>query len=104
MIQHKVKQTNNQAMKKEELFEAFLDSIALLVAAKIEQPKTAEVKTERKKLVGIRGIAKYLGVNPGTVQRMKDRGEFPTYWVGNRVYTYSDELENSIKKNGGLKK
>lgn len=61
---------------------------------KKEEPQ----KSQRIKLKGIRGIADHLGSSTRTVQKMKDKGLFPVYWVGKNLYAYSDEVEAGIKE------
>ena len=48
----------------------------------------------RVKIQGIRGLMKFLNnCSSATAQKVKDSGKFPVYWVGNRFYCYSDEVE-----------
>lgn len=63
-----------------------------------ELPKTIE--SERKKINGIRGLAKYLEVSIPTAQRLKNKGKFPFYEAGNKVYFFSDEVHKGLKSKG----
>lgn len=57
-----------------------------------------DIPKERVKIKGIRGLMKFLdGCSSTTAQKEKDSGKFPVYWVGNRFYCYSDEVEEGIK-------
>lgn len=53
---------------------------------------------ERKKLKGVRGIAKFLECSPGTVQKMLNNHRFKVYRIGRLIYAYSDEIEDSIRQ------
>lgn len=53
---------------------------------------------ERVKIKGIRGLMKFLNdCSSTTAQKVKDSGKFPVYWIGNRFYCYSDEVELGLK-------
>lgn len=67
----------------------------------VEPKQTPENK--REKINGIRGLAKYLDVSVPTAQRIKNKGRFPFYESGNKVYFFSDEVNNGLKV-GGVKK
>lgn len=62
------------------------------------QPVEPAYKQEnRQKINGIRGLAGYLGVSVPTAQRLKNKGKFPFYESGNKVYFFSDEVNNGLK-------
>lgn len=57
-----------------------------------------KTETNRVKIMGIRGLANYLKGSTSTAQKLKNDGKVPFYEVGNRVYFYSDEVDNALKK------
>lgn len=78
----------------------FVDLISDKVVEKMkkfEPPKKENEQVQRKRLDGIRGIAEFLHLSTGTVQKMKNNNTIPTYSIGNKVYAYSDELEKALK-------
>lgn len=87
-------------MERKDFLNEFIEFLTNEVTQRMKEQPKEEKKIERKKLMGIRGIADFLGISPGTVQRMRNRGEFPVYWVGAKMYAYSDELESAINKGG----
>ena len=72
-------------------------------------PEPIQVLPVRKKINGIRGLGDYLEVSLPTAQKLKNEKLFPFYQSGNKVYFYSDEVDNGLKVNAkekgkGLKK
>lgn len=55
---------------------------------------------ERKRVDGIRGLAGYLKVSLPTAQRLKNKGKIPFYESGNKVYFFTDEIDQGLKKGG----
>ncbi|GET19873.1 DUF3853 family protein [Prolixibacter denitrificans] len=80
-----------------EVIDARLSTIEELLIELKHGPTRVE-KTNRQKLNGIRGIAKYLKCSVRTAQALKDKGLFPVYWVGKNLYAYSDEVEEGLKE------
>lgn len=89
------------------LFQLTVAEFRRELAAFFDSTKNVEpqkqIETQRKKINGIRGLAKYLEVSAPTAQRIKNQGKIPFYESGNRVYFFSDEIDNGLKV-GGLKK
>jgi Protein of unknown function (DUF3853) len=63
------------------------------------KPESIQVLQERKKIKGIRGLADFLEVSLPTAQKLKNNKLFPFYESGNKVYFYSDEVDNGLKVN-----
>jgi hypothetical protein len=73
--------------------------IAEMTALKLfEMMKAAENKPERKRIDGIIGLAKYIGCAPSTAQRIKNQKRVKSYQSGRKVFFYSDEVDNYLKK------
>lgn len=49
------------------------------------------------KIKGIRGLAAYLECSASSAQKMKNAGKFPFYEVGNRLFFWSNEIDQAIK-------
>jgi hypothetical protein len=60
--------------------------------------KANENKPERKRIDGIKGLAEYVGCSVPTAQLMKNNKKVKAYQSGRKVFFYSDEIDNSLKK------
>lgn len=93
--------TQLQNDKYQEAFKALAELIADEVLSRMPKANNEpQANIERIRLNGIRGIANYLRCSVKTAQDLKDKNLFPVYWVGSKLYTYSDEVELGLKKGG----
>jgi len=53
----------------------------------------------RIKINGIRGLASYLDVSVPTAQKLKNKKKFPFYEAGNKVFFFSDQINEGLKIN-----
>lgn len=96
--------TQTQDNKYQDAFKALAELIADEVLSRMPKVENEpQPNNERIRLNGIRGIANYLKCSVKTAQDLKDKNLFPVYWVGSKLYTYSDEVESGLKKGGKRK-
>jgi len=61
-------------------------------------PKYESTVTERgEKLIGMRGLANYIGCGLNTAQKLKDDGKVPYSQIYNRFYFYSNEVDTALQ-------
>ena len=58
------------------------------------------IQNPRIKICGIRGLAAFLAVSVPTAQKLKNEKRFSFYTTGNKVFFFSDEVEQGLKEKG----
>lgn len=81
------------------LFQLTVSEFKNLLSDSIPEKKSEPQLTKpiREKINGIRGLAKFLEVSVPTAQRLKNKKSFPFYASGNKVYFFSDEVNDGLK-------
>lgn len=84
-------------------FDLILNYLVELISEKVVEklalikPQEAGQKVEKKRVEGVRGIAKYLHISTGTAQRMINEKRLPVYYTGSKLYGYETEIELALK-------
>lgn len=75
------------------------DLLATKVAERLTGNTPATGETDKgRKVYGIRGIADYIGCSPAKAQNMKNAGILPFYEIGRRVFFYTAEVDNALRR------
>lgn len=53
-----------------------------------------------RRIDGIRGLAAYMMCSPSKVQNMKNEGLLPFYEIGRKVFFYTAEIDEALKREG----
>ena len=84
-------------------FDSILNYLVELISEKVAEklalikPQETEPKIEKKRLNGVRGIAKHLHISTGTAQKMIHEKSIPVYYTGCKLFGYDTEIEASLK-------
>ena len=84
-------------------FDLILNYLVELISEKVAEklalikPQETEQRVEKKRVEGVRGIAKYLHISTGTAQRMINEKQLPVYYTGSKLYGYDTEIETALK-------
>lgn len=83
-------------------FKTFIEFFATLmadkVAEKLQVQKEEPQECKGEKINGIRGGAAYVGCSPSKMQDLKNKGVVPYYQVGKKIFFFSNELDNALKR------
>ena len=95
-MQDKPKTTDKDFDK---VFDTLFNMLADKVAERINNKPVLvmEPPEQRVKVYGMRGLANYIPCCLATAQKLKNSGKIPFYHVGNKVFFYSDEIDNGLK-------
>ena len=97
--------TQTATMQKNANFDLILNYLVELISEKVAEklacikPQGIEPKIEKKRVEGVRGIAKYLHISTGTAQRMINEKRIPVYYTGCKLFVYDSEIEEALKIN-----
>ena len=95
--------TQTATMPQNANFDLILNYLVELISEKVAEklacikPQGIDPKIEKKRVEGVRGIAKYLHISTGTVQRMINEKRLPVYYTGSKLYGYDTEIEAALK-------
>ncbi|MBV5281722.1 MAG: hypothetical protein JZU53_04720 [Paludibacter sp.] len=84
-------------------FDSILNYLVELISEKVAEklalikPPETEQRVEKKRVEGVRGIAKYLHISTGTAQRMINEKRIPVYYTGCKLFGYDSEIEEALK-------
>lgn len=77
-------------------------AVAQAVKEHLEKSPSAAAETKSSnrgtKIKGIRGLASYLEISSCTAQALKNKGKIPYYEIGNRVFFFTNEVDDAIWK------
>lgn len=77
------------------------DLLADKVAERIAGHNPDKGETDKgRRIDGIRGLAAYMMCSPSKVQNMKNAGLLPFYEIGRKVFFYTAEIDEALKREG----
>jgi hypothetical protein len=95
--------TQTATMPQNANFDLILNYFVELISEKVVEklacikPQGIEPKIEKKRVEGVRGIAKFLKLSTGTAQRMINEKRIPVYYTGSKLYGYDIEIETALR-------
>lgn len=95
--------TQTAAMPQNANFDLILNYLVDMISEKVAEklalikPQETEQKIEKKRVEGVRGIAKHLHISTGTAQKLINEKRIPVYYTGSKLYGYDIEIESTLR-------